>query len=99
MMLNDEAALHLPEQTIPPPKSLSAQAQAYLAQAAKRLAETSQRQGEPGMVIQTVAPIMEMLRPLAAGFKGSSESFDLPGGGRLCRATPEGRPEGLAQVA
>ena len=101
-MSTDDTALQLPAQTIPVPKSISAQGQAYLAAAAKRL--SAQRapgpvnEGAPGLQEQ-VAAAVQFLRPLAARFEGSVNTIELPGGAKLYRMTPQGRSGRLSEVA
>ena len=102
MVTTDEAALQLPAQTIPVPKSISAQGQAYLAAAAKRL--SAQRapgcvnEGAPDLQEQ-VAAAVQFLRPLASRFVGSVNTIVLPSGAKLYRMTPQGRSGRLSEVA
>jgi monoterpene epsilon-lactone hydrolase len=101
-MTTDEAALQLPAQTIPVPRSISAQGQAYLAAAAKRLA--AQRASGPvkeGVLDQRAqaAAAVQFLRPLASRFAGSVNAIVLPSGANLYRMTPQGRTGRLSEVA
>ena len=101
-MSRDETALHLPAQSIPPPKSASAAAQAWLAAAAARIGGLSAATDdlEPSeRIARSAAAAVAFLRPMAAGFKGSFEAITLANGVQLYRATPEGRSGALAQVA
>ena len=102
MVTTDEAALQLPAQTIPVPKSISAQGQAYLAAAARRLsaqrAPGSVNEGAPDLQEQ-VAAAVQFLRPLAARFVGSVNTIVLPSGAKLYRMTPQGRSGRLSEVA
>ena len=101
-MSGDETALRLPEQTISAPRSISPQAQAYLAAAAKRIAEKS-KGGTASLSAGNEEPSAEMavrfLRPLAERFKGVLDTIALPNGARLYRATPEARSGRFAAVA
>ena len=101
-MSTDDTALQLPAQTIPVPKSISAQGQAYLAAAAKRLSA----QRAPGPVKDgalelrdQIAGVLQFLRPLASRFKGSVNTIVLPSGAKLYRMTPQGRSGRLSEVA
>ncbi|CAN7632718.1 alpha/beta hydrolase fold domain-containing protein [Phenylobacterium sp. LjRoot225] len=97
-MSNDDTALHVPAQVIPPPKSISPQGQAFLAAAAKRIAERSRAGGPPPSTEAQSAAAVQFLRPRAAGFKGSLEEIALPSGAKLYRVVPEGRKGRLAEV-
>jgi epsilon-lactone hydrolase len=101
-MSTDDGALQLPAQTIPVPKSISTQGQAYLSAAAKRLSaqRTSDPVNEagPDQRVQAAAAI-QFLRPLTSRFKGSANTIVLPSGARLYRMTPEGRTGRLSEVA
>ena len=103
-MPSDQTALHLPEQEIPVPKSLSLQGQAYLAAAATRIAAmsvalNSGAQDRLDPVSQGAAAALGFLRPLAARFKGDTKTIELPSGARLYRVSPEGRSGRLREVA
>src|SRR6266700_5678636 len=93
-MTTDDSALQLPAQTIPVPKSISTQGQAYLAAAAKRL--SAQRSSGPvneaarDQRAQAAAAV-QFLRPLASRFVGLVNTVVLPSGAKLYRMTPEGR--------
>jgi epsilon-lactone hydrolase len=101
-MTTDDTALQLPAQTIPVPKSISTQGQAYLAAAAKRL--SAQRSSGPvneaarDQRAQAAAAV-QFLRPLASRFAGLVNTVVLPSGAKLYRMTPEGRTGRLSQVA
>lgn len=101
-MSTDETALELPAQTIPVPKSVSAQGQAYLAAAARRLAAQRAsgplKEGTIDIRAQSAAAV-EFLRPLASRFTGSVNTIVLPSGARLYRMTPAGRSGRLSEVA
>jgi monoterpene epsilon-lactone hydrolase len=101
-MTADDSALQLPAQTVPVPKSISAQGQAYLAAAAKRLS------AEQASGLIKVAPLdqraqaaaaVQFLRPLASRFQGSVDTTVLPSGAKLYRMTPRGRTGRLSKVA
>ena len=93
-MDKEATALHIPEQLIPVPASISPQGQAWLAAAAQR------RNSGGGNDIQAGADAaLLFLRPMAAGFQGSMETIALSSGAKLYRATPEGRSGRLAEVA
>ena len=101
-MTADESALQLPAQTIPVPNSISAQGQAYLAAAAKRLsAERAAGLIKVGTLDQRAmaAAAVQFLRPLAARFAGSVDTMVLPSGAKLYRMTPQGRTGRLSEVA
>lgn len=93
-MSTDTTALQLPTQTIPAPKSLSPQAQAYLAAAAQRL---SAQQAID--IKDQEAFAVQFLRPLASRFKGTAEAIPLPSGAILWRMIPDGRIGRLREVA
>lgn len=103
-MSNDETALQVPAQTIPPPKSISPQAQAWLTAAARRIAATpaaatvaDHRLGE--RALEGAGAALDFLRPMASGFKGSCQTIELESGAQLYRMTPDGRDKRSAQVA
>lgn len=98
-MDNDDTALRIPEQSIPVPRSVSPQGQAWLAAAAQR--QAAQRGDRDGVdQIQSGAEAaLQFLRPMAQGFKGSVDTIDLSSGAKLYRVTPEGRSGRLAEVA
>jgi monoterpene epsilon-lactone hydrolase len=101
-MSTDDTALQLPAQTIPVPKSISAQGQAYLAAAAKRL--SAQRAAGPAKdgalePREQIAAVLQFLRPLASRFTGSVSTIVLPSGAKLYRMTPHGRSGRLSEVA
>jgi acetyl esterase/lipase len=95
-MSDDETALHIPAQTVPVPKSLSPQAQAFLAAAAKRIAAPS---SEALSIPTRAAAAVQMLRPAADRFRGTFKATDLPGGAKLYRAIPDGREGRRTEVA
>jgi epsilon-lactone hydrolase len=102
-MSNDDTALQLPAQSIPAPKSISPQGQAYLAAAATRTASLSKPGSVTGQNALSVdalaAAAVQFLRPLANGFKGIGEKAELPSGAKLYRMIPEGRTGKHAKVA
>ncbi len=95
-MSTDDTPLQVPAQSIPVPRSLSAQGRAYLAAAARKL---SARGSSPGSVdasselVESEAAVIPFLRTIAKQFKGSFESIALPSGAALYRVTPDGRTE------
>lgn len=97
----DETALHVPEQWIPAPKSLSPQAQAYLSAAAQRVAANAATaaKDDHATVLEGAAEALKFLRPAASRFQGASETLHLPSGAKLYRATPQGRSGRRAEVA
>jgi acetyl esterase/lipase len=101
IMSTDETALQVPAQSIPVPKSVSPQAQAFLAATAKRINAMQKAGGaahqEP--LDQQVASALQFLAPLAKGFKGTSDTIELPYGVKLYRMTPEGRAGRRADIA
>lgn len=97
-MSDQDAGLHLPEQIIPTPKSVSPQGQAYLAAAAARIAAAGGA-GQGGDQGAAAAAAVQFLAPLAAGFTGGFETIELADGAKLYRATPTSRPGRRAQVA
>jgi len=98
----NENALRVPAQTIPVPSSISAQGQAYLAAAARRLSAQGQSStasdAAPDQSVQAAAAV-QFLRPLAARFQGAVETIALPSGATLYRMTPGGRAGRLSEVA
>jgi len=99
-MSDDETALHLPAQTIPVPKSISAQGQAFLAAAARRITAESKAGGGKGHdTVAQAAAAVAYLRPAADRFQGEFGTIELPGGAKLYRATPADRPGRRAEVA
>ncbi len=97
-MADSETGLHVPARVIPVPTSISPQAQAFLAGAARRIAAmgTTPPSGDQGSAAEAA---LQMLRPRAAGFKGTLETIDLGHGAKLYRVSPEGRTGRRAQVA
>src|ERR1700722_13237741 len=101
-MSADDSALQLPAQTIPVPKSISPQGQAYLAAAAQRLsAERASGLKKVGTLDQRAlaAAAVQFLRPLPSRFQGSVNTVVLPSGAKLYRMTPQGRTARLSEVA
>jgi acetyl esterase/lipase len=101
-MTIDDNALQQPARTIPAPISLSAQAQAYLAAAAQRLAarkKSSEVIDATREVLANAAMAVQFLRPMAARFQGAFETIALPNGAKLYRVTPDNRRGRLSQVA
>lgn len=99
-MLDEAAELCVPTQTIPAPLSLSPQAQAFLAAAARRIAAATMddSQHRPTLAEQAEGAV-QFLRPAAARFNGDFETIDLPHGASLYRVTPAGREGRKAEVA
>jgi monoterpene epsilon-lactone hydrolase len=101
-MSTDDAALQVPAQSIPAPKSISPQGQAYLASAARKLSAqgASATGGDAAREFRaSEAAAMQFLRPLAMHFKGAFETIPLPSGARLYCVTPEGRKGRFSEVA
>lgn len=97
--MNDAAdGLAVPAQTIPVPRSVSPEAQAYLANAARRIAAqgAAAHAADQGPAAEAA---LQMLRPRAVGFKGEFTTIALPHGAKLYRAVPEGRKPELARAA
>lgn len=100
-MAEATGGLRVPEQVIPTPQSVSPAAQTYLAAAAERVAALTAGDG-PGQGAGQAAAAeaaVQFLRPLAARFDGEFETFDLPLGAKLYRATPKALRAGLADAA
>ena len=94
-MDKEATALHIPEQMIPVPTSISPQGQAWLAAAAQRV-----NGGGGSATIQAGAEAaLQFLRPMAEAYRGSMEAIELSSGAKLYRATPVGRSGRLAEVA
>lgn len=91
--------LRVPAQTIPVPTSISPQAQAFLSNAAERIAISSVASQAPRDQNQAADAALQMLRPAAAGFTGKMATIDLAHGARLYRVTPDGRTGRRAEVA
>jgi len=99
-MLDNESALHVPAQIIPVPKSISAQGQAFLAAAARRIAAQPSSQGGKGQdTAAQAAAVVAYLRPAAERFQGEFRTIELPGGAKLYRVVPADRPGRRAEVA
>jgi len=94
-MANELTGLNVPAFTLPVPTSISPQAQAFLSAAAQRIAA-----GPPsGDQREAAERALQMLRPRAAAFKGTTETIDLGNGALLYRIVPEGRSGRRAEVA
>jgi monoterpene epsilon-lactone hydrolase len=96
--------LHVPAQTIPTPRSVSPEAQAWLTAAAARRGGEADAPALAGVspwaaVTAGEAAALAYLRPMAEGFRGAFDIFDLPHGAKLYRARPDGRQARLARVA
>ena len=94
---DDPTALPVPAHAIPIPDTISPEAKAFLAGAAKRIRATlagthEQPPGDP-------AALLKYFQAMASAFKGTSETIDLPSGGKLYRLTPDARAGRLAEVA
>ena len=94
-MAEEMTGLQVPAFTLPVPSSISPQAQAFLSAAAKRIA-AGPPSGDQGEAAERA---LQMLRPRAAQFKGTSETIDLGNGALLYRILPEGRSGRRAEVA
>jgi epsilon-lactone hydrolase len=100
--VRDETALRLAAQEIPVPNSISPQGQAYLANAALRLAAqqaSSHRSDAAAEQLAREAAAVQFLRPMATRFNGSVETIALPSGAKVHRMTPVGRTGRLRDVA
>lgn len=100
-MTDDPTALHVPAQVIPPPNSLSPQARAFLANAAKRIAAASaaaKPAGGSSDQKDEAAAALQILRPMASRFQGTAETIELPHGAKLYRMTPATREGRRAEV-
>lgn len=97
-MSDAAGGLLVPARTIPVPGSVSPEAQAFLANAARRIAAMAGNApaGDQGPAAEAA---LRMLRPRAAGFKGTFTTSDLPHGAKLYCAIPEGRTAELAKAA
>lgn len=93
-----EAGLFVPAQTVPVPGTISAEAQAFLTQAGRRIAAMAGETAPPDQQ-QMSEMALQMLRPRAAGFQGSFETIELSPEAKLYRAVPQGRSGRRAQVA
>ena len=93
------ATLHISARTIPVPASISPEAQAFLSNAARRIALMSVASQMQADQKQAAEAALQFLRPAAAGFKGEMATIDLPHGAKLYRVTPEGRSGRKAEVA
>jgi acetyl esterase/lipase len=80
------------------PTTISAEAQAYLAMAAQRIAATGSLAPQ-GDSAATAEFVLSRLRPRAAGFVGTTETIDIGHGAKLYRVVPEGRRGRRAGVA
>lgn len=101
-MTTDDNALQQPARAIPAPTSLSAQGQAYLTAAARRMAARSNAAeaiDATRELLANAAVAVQFLRPMAARFQGSFETIALPNGAKLYRVTPDGRSGRLSEVA
>jgi epsilon-lactone hydrolase len=101
-MSTDDTALQIPAQSIPAPQSLSPQARAYLAAAARKLSARMASNAAGDAVrelLEGEAAAIQFLRPMAMHFKGTFDTTTLPSGARLYRATPDGRKGRAAEVA
>ena len=85
-----------PARTIPVPTTISPEAQAFLSNAAQRIAGA-------GSIVPDEADRTEYalarLRPRAAGFQGSTETIELPNDVKLYRVVPEDREGRRAEIA
>lgn len=97
-MSDSTGGLAVPARTIPVPKSISPEAQAFLANAARRLAAMGSNAPSVDQGAAAEAAL-QFLRPRAAGFKGELITTDLPHGAKLYRAVPQNRTAGLEKSA
>lgn len=99
---DEPAALAVPAQLIPVPKSISPEAQTFLAGAHKRIAamQRAAAAGQPAASgVPDIAQVLEYLRPAAMRFKGKVETIDIGNGAKLYHFEPDGRTGRMAQVA
>lgn len=94
-----EMGLKVPAHIVPTPTSISPQAQAFLEGAVKWIAASAKAGSRPADAAAGADFALQMLRPRAAAFKGSSETIDLGHGAGLYRVVPEGRSGRRAEVA
>jgi epsilon-lactone hydrolase len=100
--MTDDTALRLAAREIPVPKSISSQGQAYLANAALRLAaqqSSAHCNDAAAEQLAREAAAVQFLRPMATRFDGAVETIALPSGARLHRMTPRARTGRLRDVA
>jgi acetyl esterase/lipase len=95
----DSDALHVPAQDVPPPKSLSPEATAFLAEAAKRISASADSADDGQRTSDQAEAALEKIRPAAKHFQGSFETIDLGSGAQLYRADPKTMKEGLSDAA
>ena len=96
----EDSVLHIPAQVIPVPSSISTQGQAFLANAAKRIAALSAGGGpSPTNLAEQAAAALAFLRPMASRFSGTFETIALPHGALLYWVTPEGREGRKADIS
>jgi acetyl esterase/lipase len=96
---NDDSALLVPAQWIPVPKSISPEGQAFLANAAARIAMMQQAGVAAPSTEEMAAAAVQFLGPLASRFEGSEEVIALAHGAKLYRMAPAGRKGRRAEVA
>ncbi|MFT4025694.1 MAG: alpha/beta hydrolase fold domain-containing protein [Novosphingobium sp.] len=95
-MSDEPGGLRIPEHVVPIPKSLSPQAQGFLA---GMIAKAAAGQGPSGDLAEGADLALQMLGPAAAGFAGTFEEFDLGNGALLYRAAPAAASGRAAEVA
>lgn len=96
-MEEDGSGLAVPAQVIPVPKSISPEAQAFLAGLTKRI--TASGTAMPGDQTAAAEAALQSMRPRAAGFEGSVVTFDLPYGAKLHHIVPAGLAGRRVEVA
>lgn len=94
-MGTEQGGIAEPARVIPVPSTISPEAQAFLTNAAQRIAATGSIRPEGNGADYAVA----RLRPRLAGFSGSTETIDLPHGAKLHRVVPDGREGRRVEVA
>lgn len=96
--MDDPTALRIPAQIIPVPTTISPEAQAFLANAAKAITaqELSGQQPDPNAQQEAALPF---LRRMIENFAGKEETIDLPHGTKLYCATPPNLTGRLGKVA
>lgn len=83
-------SLAVPAQTIPVPSTISAEAQAFLSQAARRVAAGPQA----ALPEAQLEAVMDHMRKMGTAFDGTFETIELGHGALLYRATPTKRKPG-----
>ena len=93
----DDAALHIPAQIIPVPRSVSPEGQAFWEAAGRRVA--AQRGGAGPSTADNAAAAAAYFRAISERFTGSMQAIALESGASLYRVTPRERQGRQAEVA